>query len=327
MAKGNEEIKVGAVVVVSAVIFLTALVFVGGVNLFRKPKVAYTVYFKFAGGLEPGSFVRFGGMKVGTVQDARIDKGDTTRIRVRLEVADGTPIRADSKARISSLGFLGDNYVEVSPGTRNAPLLPPGSEIPAIEIVQLADVFANVNSITVNANKLVTDLDDKVLVIADNANKLIANLNLVVDEPNRQHLSAALANVDAMLAETRPGLKSTLDNINKASAKLGPTMDGAHAAMDNANKTITNVNSMISEDRPELHDLLLRLRESLLQVQKLTGDIDDTLDSDRPNLDESLENIRVASQSLKQFTEEVKQRPFSLIRIVPEKDRVPPTGK
>lgn len=327
MAKGNEEIKVGAVVVVSLVIFLTALVFVGGVNLFRKPKVTYTVYFKFAGGLEPGSFVRFGGMKVGTVQDAKIDKGDTTRIRVRLVVDDGTPIRANSKARISSLGFLGDNYVEVSPGTRDAPMLPPGSEIPAIEIVQLADVFANVNSITVNANKLVGDLDDKVLAVADNANKLIANLNLVVDEPNRQHLNAALANVDAMLAETRPEMKSTLDNINKASAKLGPTMDGAHTAMDNANKTITNVNSMLQEDRPEIHDVLLRLRESLLQVQKLTGDIDDTLDSNRPDLDQSLENIRAASQSLKQFTEEVKQRPFSLIRIRPEKDRVPPTGK
>jgi phospholipid/cholesterol/gamma-HCH transport system substrate-binding protein len=327
MAKGNEEIKVGAVVVVSAVIFLTALVFVGGVNLFRKPKVTYTVYFKFAGGLEPGSFVRFGGMKVGTVQDARIDKKDTTRIVVRLQVADGTPIRTDSKARISSLGFLGDNYVEISPGTRDAPLLPPGSEIPAVEIVQLADVFGNVNTLTVSANKLVTDLDDKVLVIADNANKLIANLNAVVDEPNRQHLNAALANVDAMLAETRPQVKSTLDNINKASAKIGPTIDSAHAAMDNANKSITNVNSMISEDRPELHEVLLRLRESLLEVQRLTNDIDDTLDANRPNLDQSLENIRAASQSLKQFTEEVKQRPFSLIRIKPEKDRVPPTGK
>lgn len=327
MAKGNEEIKVGAVVVVSLVIFVTALVFVGGVNLFRKPKVSYTVYFKFAGGLEPGSFVRFGGMKVGTVQDARIDKGDTTRIRVRLEVADGTPIRKDSRARISSLGFLGDNYVEISPGTRDAPLLSPGNEIPAVEIVQLADVFGNVNTLTVSANKLVTDLDEKVLVIADNATKLIANLNAVVDEPNRQHLSAALANVDLMLAETRPEVKSTLENINKASAKIGPTVDSAHAAMDNANKTITNVNSMISEDRPELHDVLLRLRESLLEVQKLTGDIDDTLDANRPNLDQSLENIRAASQSLKQFTEEVKQRPFSLIRIKAEKDRVPPTGK
>ena len=327
MAKGQEEIKVGAVVVVSAVLFLTALVFLGGVNLFRHKRVVYTTFFKFAGGLEPGAFVRFAGMKVGTVQSAELDPGDSTRIRVRLLINEGTPIRTDSKARISSLGFLGDNYIEISPGTRDAAKLPPGGEIPAVEIVQLADVFGNVNSLTVSANKLVTDLDDNVLVVADNANKLISNLNAVVNEPNRKHLEAALANVDAMLAETRPELKSTLDNIDKASAKIGPTIDSTHATIQKADKSIETVNAMLTEDRPELHKVLVSLRESLLQMQHLMGDVQDTLDSDRPDLDEALQNIRAASQNLKQFTDEVKQHPFSLIRIKAEKDRVPPTGK
>lgn len=327
MAKGSEEIKVGSVVVVSIVIFLTALVFVGGVNLFQKKKVIYTSYFKFAGGLEPGSFVRFGGMKVGTVQDAQIDPGDSTRIRVRLKLDAGTPIRTNSNARISSLGFLGDNYVEVSPGTRDAPKLPPGSEIPSTEIVQLADVFANVNNVTLGANKLITDLDNRVLVVTDNVNQLITNLNAVVNEPNRQHLAAALANVDAMLADTRPEMKTTLDNISKASAKFGPTMDSAHATMEKANKTVESMNSMLEENRPALRENLLRLRESLVEAQRLMADVDDTLNSNRPNLDETLENIRAASQNLKQFTDEVKQRPFSLIRIRAEKDHIPPTGK
>ena len=55
--------------------------------------------------------------------------------------------------------------------------------------------------------------------------------------------------------------------------------------------------------------------------------LNDTLESNRGNLDESLENIRVSSQNLKQFTDTIKQRPFSLIRIKAEKDRLPPTGK
>jgi phospholipid/cholesterol/gamma-HCH transport system substrate-binding protein len=149
------------------------------------------------------------------VEDAELDPKDSTRIRVRLKVDAGTPIRTNSNARISSLGFLGDNYVEVSPGTRDAPKLPPGSEIPTTEIVQLADVFANVNNITLSGNKLVGDLDDRVLLVTDNVNQLVTNLNAVVNEPNRQHLSVALANVDAMLAETRPTMKTTLDNISK----------------------------------------------------------------------------------------------------------------
>ena len=327
MAKDREEIKVGAVVVVSVVIFLTALVFVGGVNLFQKKKVFYTSHFKFAGGLEPGSFVRFGGMKIGTVDSAEIDHPDTTRIRVRLKVSDKAPIRTNSVARISSLGFLGDNYIEISPGTADAAILKPGSDIPTTEIVQMADVFANVNNVTLSANKLVTDLDNRVLVVTDNVNQLVTNLNAVVNEPNRQHLAAALANVDAMLADTRPEMKAALDNINKASVKLGPTMDSAHATMEKANKTVESMNAMLEENRPALRENLLRLRESLVDAQRLMGDIDDTLNSNRPNLDETLENIRAASQNLKQFTDEVKQRPFSLIRIRAEKDHIPLTGK
>jgi phospholipid/cholesterol/gamma-HCH transport system substrate-binding protein len=103
MAKNREEIKAGAVVVVAVALFLTALVFVGGVNLLRKPKVTYVTYFKFAGGLEAGSFVRFGGMKAGMVQEARLDKDDPTRIRISLSLDPDTPVRTTSKARISSL--------------------------------------------------------------------------------------------------------------------------------------------------------------------------------------------------------------------------------
>jgi phospholipid/cholesterol/gamma-HCH transport system substrate-binding protein len=207
MARSTEEIRVGVVVIVGAVLFLTALVFVGGVNLFRKKKAVYTTYFKFAGGLEPGTFVRFGGLKVGTVKAAEIDPGDSTRIRVELSIADGTPVRTNSKARISSLGFLGENYVEVSPGSRDAALLPPGSEIASLEIVQLAEVFNNVNNITVNANKLVNDMDDRLLVLSDNMNKLVSSINETVGPENRQHLAAVLANADAMLAAEALGLR------------------------------------------------------------------------------------------------------------------------
>jgi phospholipid/cholesterol/gamma-HCH transport system substrate-binding protein len=327
MAKREEQVKVGALVVVAVVLFLSALVFVGGVNLLRKPRVTYTTYFKFAGGLEPGAFVRFGGLKVGTVQSAEIDPQDSTRIRVRLALNAGTPVRANSRARISTLGFLGENYVEVSPGTREAELLKPGREIPAAEIVQLADVFNNVNNITVNANKLVNDLDDKFMVLAGNADQLIKNLNTVVGPENRQHLQAALANVDAMLAENRGHLKSSLANIDSASGKLGPTLDNTNETITQTKTLATNLNGTIEENRQEIHEALIRLRASLLEAQALMAGLQDTLDNNRANLDETLENIRVSSQNLKEFTDLVKRNPSTLIRTKTQKDREPPVGK
>ncbi len=326
MAKKEEEIKVGVAVILAAILFVTTLVFVGGVNLFHKRKVTYITYFKFAGGLEQGSFVRFGGLKVGTVQKAEIDPSDSTRVRIELQVSPETPVRANSRARISTLGFLGDNYVELSPGTRDAERLKPGSEIPADEIVQLADVFNNVNNVTLNASKLVNDLDEKFLALSDNANRLISNFNAVVRQENRQHFDAILSNADSMLAESRPRVKATLANLEAASAKLTPTVETAHTTLTHADSLVGNLNGVVQENRAQIHDVILRLQESLRDIRRLVANIDDALLTNRANLDETMENVRSASQNLKQFTDTLKQRPYSLIRVKAEKEHVPPTG-
>jgi phospholipid/cholesterol/gamma-HCH transport system substrate-binding protein len=327
MARTNEEIKVGVVVASAAVLFLVALVFVGGVNLLRKKKAEYTSYFKFAGGLEPGSLVRFGGFKVGTVKSTALDPEDTTRIRIVLQVDEGTPVRTNSMARISSLGFLGENYLEISAGTRDAAPLPPGSEIPSVEIVQLADVFNNVNNITVNATKLVNDLDDRVLVLSDNATQLIKNLNDVVGPENKEHFSAVLANADGMLNESRPHVEKTLGNLETASAKVAPSIDNLNVTIGKATKLTEHLDGVVVENREEIHSTLLRLQASLADAQRMINNLDETLGANRGNLDETLENIRVTSENLKELTDTLKQHPYSLIRIKAEKDRVPPGGK
>ncbi len=327
MARTDEEIKVGVVVGGAVVLFLVALVFVGGVNLLRKKKVEYTTYFKFAGGLESGSLVRYGGFKVGTVASAALDPADSTRIKVVLQVNPGTPVKTNSKARISSLGFLGENYVEVSPGTRDAAPLPPGSEIPSAEIVQLADVFNNVNNITVNATKLVNDLDDQVMLLSKNSNELINNLNDVVNPENKQHFGSLLANSDGMLKESRPHIEKTLGNLETVSNKMSPTIDNLNGTMGKAGKLTDHLDEVVVENRKEIHDTLVRLQASLADAERMINDLDDTLGANRGNLDETLENIRAASENLKEFTDTVKQHPYSLIRVKTEKDRTPPGGK
>ena len=327
MARANEEVKVGVVVAVAALLFLVALVFVGGVNLLRKKKVEYTTYFQFAGGLEPGSLVRFSGFKVGTIKSAALDPADSTHIRIILQVDDGTPVRTNSKARISSLGFLGENYLEISAGTRNAQRLPPGSEIPAVEIVQLTDVFNNVNNITLNATKLVNDLDDRVLSVTDNANLLIKNLNEVVGPENKEHFRSVLANADGMLKESRPRMEKTLANLETVSGKMAPTIDNLNGTIGKADKLTGHLDAVVMENRKQIHDTLLRLQTSLAQAERMINDLDDTLGANRGNLDETLENIRATSENLKEFTDTIKQRPFSLIRIKTEKDHLPPGGK
>jgi phospholipid/cholesterol/gamma-HCH transport system substrate-binding protein len=327
MAKRSEEIKVGSLVVLSALLFLGTLMIVGGVNLLRRKQVNYVTYFKFAGGLDPGSVVRFAGRKVETVQSADFDPQDTTRIVVRLKVMANTPVRTDSTAQISSLGFLGDNYVELSTGTKNAPLLPPGSEIRAKRVVEVADVINNANGLVLNVNQLVGTLGPKLATVVDHANQLALNLTSMTGPQAQQHFDRILSNVDEMLVETRPPLRRTMANLELASAKVGPAIEKADVTLDNATALTKNLNQVVLENRAEIHEVLLNLRAALVDARRLVVNLDDTMQGNRDNLDETIENVRATTQNLKQFSDTIKQRPNSLVFAKEKKDPVPPGGK
>jgi phospholipid/cholesterol/gamma-HCH transport system substrate-binding protein len=89
---------------------------------FSRGEVAHYSYFKSAGGLVPGATVRYGGMKAGRVEAVRVDPQDPTRIEIDFSVGREVPVKTDSVAKITSLGALDENYVELGTGTKGAPL-------------------------------------------------------------------------------------------------------------------------------------------------------------------------------------------------------------
>ena len=80
--------------------------------------VSHRAYFKFAGGVQPGAPVRYGGLAVGKVTRVRVDPGNSTRIEIDIAVDNDAPLKTDSVAKISTLGPLTDNYIEISTGQR-----------------------------------------------------------------------------------------------------------------------------------------------------------------------------------------------------------------
>jgi ABC-type transporter Mla subunit MlaD len=170
-------------------------------------------------------------------------------------------------------------------------------------------------------------LDDRLLVLSDHINQLIKNLNEVVGRENREHFNSVLANADGMLKDGRPHVDKTLTNLETASGKLTPTIDNLNATVGKTDQLAEHLDAVVVENRQEMHKTLLRLGTSLADAQRLITNLDDTLDGNRGNLDETLENLRVTSQNLKELSDTLKQRPYSLIRIKTEKDRLPPAGK
>jgi phospholipid/cholesterol/gamma-HCH transport system substrate-binding protein len=317
MSSRTEQVLVGLFVLVAAALLIGTVLSVTGT--FSRGNISHRSYFKFAGGLEAGAAVRYGGMKAGSVQGVKVDPNDSTRIEVDFNVGHDIPLKTDSIAKIASLGPLGDNYVELTTGTRQAPLAPPGSVVRSAESMSFSDLGDMVGDLQPMVRQVLQKLNQRL----DELQVTVARTNDLLNDENRAHVSAALGNVNSMLAEDRPRIKATLDNVQTASARLTPLLDDLKKTMGQANDALGHIDAVVLENRQDLRSSVVELRQTLLTASAVVDQLDRTLDYNSGNIDQILENIRVTTQHLKDLTESLKRRPYTLIRAVNPKERKP----
>lgn len=309
METRREQAMVGLFVIVAAAV-LIATVF-GITGAFGRTAKSFHAFFPFAGGLEVGSTVRYaGGPKVGRVEKLRIDPQNPANIEITLAVNTDLPVKTDSHVRIMSMSPLGDNHLEIVPGSPQAPLAKDGSTLPADRYLDLNAITERINDLAPEAQQLLHTLNDR----ASELRVTIARVNDLLNDQNRANLSGTLAQTHQMIAENRPAIKSTLGHLNTSSEKLGPLLDDLRKTSAEANKALDHVDGLIGENRADVRQAVVQLRKSLMNVTDLTGRIDQTLDVNSENIDEMLENFRHVSENLKEFTETIKTKPYTLLR-------------
>jgi len=314
----REQAAVGFFVLVAAGLLVVTVFALGGA--FSSSAVVYRAYFPFAGGIEPGATVRYaGGPKIGRVEMLRIDPQNSMRMEISFSVKPGLPIKSDSRVRIMSLSPLGENHVEVMAGTQQAASAPPGAVLPSDPYTDFNAITSQLNDIAPEAKKLLATLNQRTTELQET----IARVNDMLNAQNRSNLSATLSTTRGMLEENRPALKSSLNQVEAASHKMGPLLDDLRKTSAEANKAIEHVDELLAEDRPEIHSAIVELRRNLAQLQTLTGQLNSTLDTNSENIDELLENMRHVSENLREFTEIIKARPSALIRSSTPKEHKP----
>jgi len=309
MEARREQAIVGLFVLVASGLLVATVFVLGGA--FAGSAKTYHAYLPFAGGLEPGAAVRYaGGPKVGRVEQLRINPQNPSQIEITFSVKPELPVKTDSKVRIMSMSPLGDNHLEVVPGTQQAAMAPSGSTLQAEPFVDFNAITSRINEIAPQAQQLITTFNER----ATELKVTITRINDLMSDQNRNNLAATIANTRGMLEENRPKLRSTLDHVDKSSAKLEPLLDDLRKTSGQASKTLEHVDALIAEDRPDIHKVLVQLRQNLDSIQDLTGQLNNTLGANSENIDEILENMRHVSENLKEFTEIIKARPYTLLR-------------
>lgn len=320
------EAKVGLFVIVSAAILLVSIYRISTATI-RGAHVSYKTYFRYAGGLEPGADVLFGGIKVGSVTAVQPDVADPTRIEILMDVKTGTPLNANSVAKLGSVTLVTSPVISISTGSNDAARIPPGGVIPSQETVALDDMERKFATLADSAHSVLSSAEKDMNDITGDARQLIANLNEITGKPNQEHIQALINEAEGMIARLSPKIDQISDQILKVTndadqvmAKAGPIADNANATVSNANQTITDLRAPIQKD-------LADLSKTLDQARGLIVDLRVSMRAKDQDFSYTLENIRAITDNLNELTDSLKQRPWSLIRIRQPKDRkVPQTA-
>ena len=170
------EAKVGAFVLGCFSILAFTIVYLMHAQ-FSGDTVPYRTYLRYAGGLEPGAEVLFGGITVGKVTAVRPWTSDPTKIEIMLEVKQGTPLNEKSVAKLGLVSIMNSAACRLPPAATTRRGLSPGSSIPSKEAASLDEIAGKMADVADNANELITQAQGELDGISGDARKFLANLN------------------------------------------------------------------------------------------------------------------------------------------------------
>ena len=316
----NTEAKVGFFVVLAAALFVGTVYYVGNAQWGRHV-IPYRTYLRYAGGVEPGSAVLFGGIGAGRVAAVRAWKDDPTKIEILLELKEDTPVNANCTAKLGAVSLMSSPAISITTGTNDAPRLKPGDVIASQETVSIDDMARKLAGIADTAQGLITQVQGEIKGLSEQANTLLANLNDTTGPASRTQIAEILRNTNAMIAQQSPKIDRITDQVLLATQDADAAINKVAPLLDHADTTVANVNSTIDQLREPLRQDLLQMQSTMEQARSLIGNIQAVVRGNDDNIRETIENLRAATENLAQLSAGVKERPWSLVRIRQPKDR------
>ena len=292
----SSEIKAGIFIFISIVVFFAFLAAIIGVSSFSE-KEEYRIRFRYVGGIEKGSAVRYAGLHVGSVVDVRLTDDGFPGAEVIIQVEKSTPIRQDSKAYMTTIGLMGSTYIEVTSGTPETPLLPPGALIISDDVPGLAQISG-----------VATDA-------AAELTELLHRLNEVFDQDNRNRISETIESMHSIAEISEEKIKITLEKLNSLIAEF-------HDMTVITKNVIVENDTALTNSVHHLETLLNQSRETLDSVNGVLSEVDRSIFENQHQYNQIMDNLNSMTKNINDFSQTIKERPWTLVRktVPPERE-------
>lgn len=303
--------RVGLFVLGGIALAVAAIVIVGGGRLFARPIVMETVFEESVQGLDVGAPVKLRGVKLGSVswigfvgdEYPRADTSDANLVLVRMDLrSDNTLLDEEQRTRelqamierglrlrLTPLGITGVSFLEAD--FVDPQRFPPRaiSWTPAALYVPSAP--STITQITSAAERLMTRID-------------------------RLDVEGLLTNFDTLLVNVNRAVETTdVGSVQRSVSELLEELDG----------TVEGLREAIREARlPAVsEDARTTLREASATLARLQL----LLESGGDDLSATLENLRVATQNLREVSETARSYPSFLLFGQPPPSTLPAEEK
>lgn len=326
MNQHKQKIRLGIFVFFSILLLAALVIFFAANRLLEKSDTYFIAYQDVSvSGLEVGSPVEYLGIRIGSISDISIDPQDVNSIIVELSVEAGTPIKEDTRADIVTMGITGLKAIEIRGGSNQAALLTEGEYINAgasttEEITGRANIIAEKAEKVINNLQLFTDPEnlDRVMVAIDEVIGLAGQLNETV------------GTLDEMIQENRSGLRETVATASAISKNLEKTSLALDTAMLRINLIVQG--DTLQRILGNAHDISAQLQEANLkilienladvseQTRILLAKIDQELDINSREFNESISLLRVTLSNLEEASTKINADPSLLLRSPDDKN-------
>jgi phospholipid/cholesterol/gamma-HCH transport system substrate-binding protein len=251
------ETKVGAFFIFAVAIMGTLILRMEKLDLFGgQSQNKLLTEFDQVAGLNLQSAIRVAGVKVGAVSAIDLDG---KKAKVTLSLPKEFQVYQDASASLSSIGILGEKYIELDPGHAAAGLLPMDATIPSHTGAGLDNLMETMGKIGNEVENVTKALNEsiggdqgrqKLDEIVDNIRQLTGEFRSMAQE-NHGTINSTMANVQEMSAD----LKDKLPRIAQQFEELG-----------------RNLNDMVKQGNPQVQGVLT-------DVRKLTASLQATADN------------------------------------------------
>ena len=317
MKKKSSEIWVGIFVVIGIVLLALLTMKVEKFQIGKERGYLVNILFDSAAGLDRSAEVRVAGVHVGNVEKVILEKG---RAKVTFRVPPQIVLYKDSKAYLKSEGFLGEKYVEISPGTPGFPKVEPDGEIvqgePPTDIEQMLSrmgaIREDIKEIAKPIGDLLKSVDPK------KVERMVDNLNTFSNELTGMSKDAKETIQKAKEAFSR--VEEIGDKVKKGEGTLGKLVTDETVYQD-AKRTVETAREA-AESAKQAVDTLKTLSEQIEKGEGTLGKLikDETLYNDAIGLvqstKETMQSAKEAVETVKGIAEKVEKGEGTLGKLV-----------